>query len=404
LHPSVLPSARNDATVIHAVRDEVGRKAVMTAIRPPRAPRVVHLVGNLREGGAEAVVRALCSRLPGEGIDVSIVSVYPSNLDARERCAIGVPVVEIGRRGRWDVRFFPRLVRTLRDLRPDIVHAHLHVGKYHGRLAALLAGVPTLVFTEHGDEHCGVVRTVLGRLLNARTTRFITFTHAQRDALAANQRVPRERIAVIPNGLEPDVRAPARRDGVTREALGIAPDALVLFVPARLCRQKNQLLALDALARARDSGSGWRLLLAGSGPDADDLLRHARRLGVEGAVHFLGFRNDTRDLYQLADVFLMTSLWERMPLALGEAMLARIPVVSTPWEGVTDFVSDGETGAVSRDWSVDAVLDAIRRATASAGRGRMLEAAAVSARQRFDISATARRHAELYRELAGRRP
>src|SRR5258708_5843714 len=104
-----------------------------------RPVRLVHLVANLKEGGAEALVRALCPRLARLGADVRIISVYGSNLSDDERQALGVPVIEIGRAGRRDISFFPRLLRRLRELRPDIVHAHISTGKYVGRLSALLA-------------------------------------------------------------------------------------------------------------------------------------------------------------------------------------------------------------------------------------------------------------------------
>jgi len=97
--------------------------AIASEIPISSRPRVVHIVANLQEGGAETLVRGLCSRLPAEGIDVTIVSIYPTNLTPEQERALGVPVVSIGRKGRGDVGFFGRLVRTLRGLKPDIVHS-----------------------------------------------------------------------------------------------------------------------------------------------------------------------------------------------------------------------------------------------------------------------------------------
>ncbi len=107
--------------------------------------RVVQLIPNLVGGGAEAVVRTLGPGLAAAGIDLTIVSIYPSGLDEAELRNLGVPVVDLGRSGRGDRGYFPRLVRTLRELRPDVVHAHLHTGQYGGRAAALLARVPAIV-------------------------------------------------------------------------------------------------------------------------------------------------------------------------------------------------------------------------------------------------------------------
>jgi glycosyltransferase involved in cell wall biosynthesis len=138
--------------------------------------RVVHVMKTAREGGAESVVHSLCKALPTLGIDATIVTVYGANLDADASATFEVPLLQIGRRSRKDVTFLPRLIRTIRMLKPDVVHAHIHAGKYVGRIAALLAGVPAIVFTEHGDEVDDPIRRLIRRALNRVTARVIVFS------------------------------------------------------------------------------------------------------------------------------------------------------------------------------------------------------------------------------------
>jgi glycosyltransferase involved in cell wall biosynthesis len=355
------------------------------------------------EGGAEALVRSLCARLGAHGVDVTIVSVYASGLDAAGKSSLGVPVVEIGRRGRGDLGYFPRLVRTLRELRPDIVHVHLHTGQYAGRIAALLAGVGTIVLTVHGEEPRGLVRALLDRALHARTARFVVFTEAQRRRLAASERIPRERIEAIPNGVE--YAAPARSREQVRGALGICDEAFVLYAPARLCAQKNQAVAIDALGILAEQGDrDLELVLAGAGTDEAALRARAGERGLSARVHFLGFRSDAAALLPAMDLFVMPSIWERMPIALGEAMLGGLPVVSTPWEGVADFIIDGATGFIATDFTAAAFAAAIARARRDPSTlARIAETAKAFAESRFDADATAGRHASMYRALIGAR-
>jgi glycosyltransferase involved in cell wall biosynthesis len=370
-------------------------------IQSVRPLRVTHIISNLLGGGAETLVRGLCVGLRNEGIDASIISIYKSDLDDAQKARLGVPVVEVARAGRGDLTFIPRLMRAMRELRPDVVHAHLHAGKYAGRISALAAGVPSIVFTEHGDERGGLLRRTVNRMLHPRTTRFIVFTTGERERYARLEGIPRERIVVIPNGI-PYVSPSEAADRVAlRSALGLPQDAFVFVLPARMCPQKNQKLALDALARGTAEGLPWCLLLAGSGEHEEMLRASVAAAGLESRVRFLGFRSDLPDLYQAVDVYLMTSVWERMPLALGEAMMAGLPVITTPWEGVADFVSAGETGLVAADWSVDALYASFRQAyddrsllAGIAERGRRY------ATSQFDFGRSVRRHAELYRSLA----
>ena len=360
--------------------------------------RVAHIVETVRSGGAETVVRELCGALGRHGVDATIVSIYDPNLDAEQRAALGVPLVEIGRKGRYDVGFFSRLVAALEALEPDVAHVHLHAGKYAGRLAAIAAGVPSIVLTEHGDDRDDPLRAAVRSFLNPRTTRFIALTYTQRRALAISERVPLERIEVIPNGVGV-TQAPSRAR--TRLALAIPAQARALYLPARLCPQKNQALAVRALALAAANGrADWMLVLAGKGPDEPSLRRLVRALGIRDRVRFLGYRPDAPALHAAMDAFLMPSLWERMPLALGEAMLANVPVVTAPWEGHGEFVLDGATGFVSADWSATALCSAIARALDPDQRAPVVAAARQRAERRFDFATTVRSHASLYRRLA----
>jgi glycosyltransferase involved in cell wall biosynthesis len=365
-------------------------------------PRVLHVVQTLVAGGAETAVRALCTGLPAEGIDVGVVSVYASALAPGQFDSLGVPVTDLGRSGRRDLSYFRPLVETLRRLKPDIVHAHLHTGKYAGRLAAMLAAVPSIAFTIHGDEPGGPIRWLLDRVLNARTARFILFSNDQKVRFASDERVPLERIAVIPNGVA--IPAKRRSRAEIRAELGLPQDAFLLYSAARLSREKNQRAAIEAVARARASGlDDLHLVLAGDGPESAELRARSRSLGLRDRVHFLGFRSDASSLCHAMDLFILPSLRERMPLALGEAMLSGLPPVVTPWPGAEEFVRDGDSGFIAGGYDAPALAAAVLRAHAGAERlSAVGERAREQAGRTFDLQTMVRSHAELYRTLSGK--
>jgi len=360
--------------------------------------RVVQLIPNLVGGGAEAVVRMLGPGLAAAGVDLRIVSVYPSGLDEAEVQRLGVPVVDLGRRGRGDRGYFRRLVRTLRELQPDVVHAHLHTGQYGGRAAALLARVPAIVLTVHGEEPGGPVRWIADRALHAGTSRFVVFTEAQRERFAAEEGIAPRRIAVIPNGI---AAAPAARRDELRAELRLGPDVFALYNAGRLAPQKNQQVAIEALALAHAAGAGrMRLVLAGDGPLAADLRAFADAHGLHEHVDFLGYRRDAPALAAAMDLFVFPSLWERMPLALGEAMMAGLAPAITPWDGYDDFVRDGDTGFVATGFDAASLAEAILRAYGDhAARAAIAQRAQAAARAQFDVGAMVRAHVELYESL-----
>jgi glycosyltransferase involved in cell wall biosynthesis len=368
--------------------------------------RVVHVCGDLGLYGAENVVALLMQHTHEPDVELVAMTVNRSDYpEARER--VGVPVVAIERTGRRDVAFLYRMVRALRRLRPDVVHTHGHHGRYWGRLGAVLAGVPLIVHTEHNPDLTPPAPRrffdALNRLLNPRTAAFVDFTPRRREELAAAESIPLERIVVIPNGIPAVERGPGRRDAA-RAALGLAAGEIAIAVVARLFPQKRQDLAIDAVAAlppaVRDRA---RLILIGDGPLRGELEARAAAAGLGRAVRFLGFRTDARELLAGADVALLTSAREAMPLAIIEAMLENVPIVSTPWAGADAMLGGGRYGAVAAGFSPAAVaaalLDSIEDPAAAAARA---GAALAHAALEFDVGTQARRYAALYRELSAR--
>jgi glycosyltransferase involved in cell wall biosynthesis len=318
-------------------------------------------------------------------------------LDETERRELGVPVLSAERTGKADLAFFPRLLAALHAQRPQIVHAHLHAGKYAGRFAAWWSRVPALVFTEHGDDLSGPLNSLANRFLHPRTARFITFSEFQRRDFAARERVPLAKISVIPNGVPAAVAVDRQ---LLRGALGLPAEAFILYLPARMVPLKNHALVLQALAEIRAQGLLWHVAFAGSGPSEAALRALSESLGIAPHVTFLGFRDDAAALFGAMDALVMPSEIERMPLALLEAMRAGIPVVTTPWPGFEEFVRDGDTGFVAHDSSLAALIAVLLRLAGESERRLVASRAKAFADEHFDLATMVQRHVALYETLA----
>ncbi len=361
--------------------------------------RVLHVVSDLGTYGAERFVARLLEAFDAPDIETAALTVVAPR---GPRPPLPVPVFAADRRGHADVGFLGRMIGAIRRWRPDLVHTHTHYGKYWGRLAAVLAGVPRIVHTEHNSEFGSpAVFRAFDVGLDPRTDAFVTFSPVQRERLIRQERLPAERIAVIPNGI-PLAAAPAGDPAAARAALGAAAGEPVLVHVGRLAPVKNQRLAVEALALL---GAPARLVLVGEGADHAALAALARARGVADRVALLGYRDDAAALLPGADAAVVTSLNEAMPLAVIEAMIAGVPLVSTPWSGARDMLGAGAYGLVAADFTPAAFAAALRArfADPAAARARA-ERAAAFARTEYDIRTTVRRHAELYRALsAGRR-
>lgn len=366
--------------------------------------RVLHIVSHVGTYGGERFVPALAAAQRRAGLDAHVATLYDG---PASRATMEVPLHSAGRTYAGRAKgggflFFFRLLRLIRQLRPDVVHTHLAHAKHWGRLAAMIAKVPTIVHTEHANAFREPpLKKTLARILHRRTAAVVAFSHAHAQRVAAHDGVAPDRIAVIPNGIEVNARALDRN--AARARLHVAAGQHVVLSAGRLDSVKRHDLAIDALALL-SRGLDAQLFIAGDGPLRDALLARARERRVEARLHLLGYRADVGALMAAADVALNSSESEAMPLALLEAMCAGVPIACAPWPGAAELFA--EVGQIASDASAAALAAAIVSALRPEALLRA-RAAMPLARETFSIDATAARYAALYRSLTpdgGRSP
>ncbi|HZV78563.1 MAG TPA: glycosyltransferase family 4 protein [Candidatus Binatus sp.] len=370
-------------------------------MKRPGDMRVMHVIASLSGYGAENFVAGLVPALAARGAEVAVLTVYPTNDKAVASDFKGVRLMCAGRHRRMEIRFFPRMVRAIRSFRPTIVHTHMHNGKYWGRLAAVAAGVPRIVHTEHDPnfKRPSVERVVDAALARA-TASFIAFSEGHRRRLSRADRIPLSRIAVIPNGIEHRPIDPRARER-GRTVLGLDPQHCALLMIGRLEAQKNHELALQAFAHLPgDIASKTKLFIAGDGHLRDHLRMTSETLGIAERVVFLGFRSDGPDLLAACDAMFMTSHTEAMPIALIEAMGAGAPIVSTPWLGADEMLDGGQLGEIAADYAPETVARSVATVLRDPARSRTRgQAAREYALTRYDLGNAADLHLDLYGSL-----
>ncbi|MDP9443649.1 MAG: glycosyltransferase family 4 protein [Actinomycetota bacterium] len=192
--------------------------------------------------------------------------------------------------------------------------------------------------------------------------------------------VPAHRFTTVPNGVAP--RGPGPGRAAARRALGLSVDQLVVMTAGRLVRMKGQRYLVDAVPDLVGGFPDLAVVILGEGPLRRELADRAADLGVESVVRLAGHRDDARLLLDAADVFVLPSRHEGMPLAALEAMEAGLPVVGTRVIGTDEVVVDGETGLLVPAEDPHALAAAVadllahpdlRAAYAGVGRRRYLE-------------------------------
>jgi len=363
--------------------------------------RVLHILPSIRGYGAERLVVDLLGHLSSPDVDAALLTIYEPPADVRR--TLPFQLMHAGRRDRRDRAFIWQMTREIRRFKPDIVHTHTHVGKYWGRFAAVLAGARYIVHTEHNP--CDVRRTRLERaadwLLHRKTARVVTFFSDQLLALSRRERLPPGKMLAIQNGV---TLADGHQDrALARERLGVTGDEFAIVLVGRMEYQKNHALALRAFSALEPATrEGSVLLFVGAGENEPMLRDLAADLGVAARVRFLGYRTDVASLLPGADVLLMSSWFEGMPMALIEAMLAEVAIVTTPWLGARDMLAGGRYGLVADGFAPEHLAAQIERARKDPALRRTLAGRAKRhARRAYDIRHTADAHRSMYLRLCG---
>lgn len=297
----------------------------------------------------------------------------------------------------------PRASAVIRDVHPEIFHAHLTwpIGCTWGLLAARLAGVRATAATVQlgGYIPRSPIPSIERKLAPRLVDRYIAVSRGIAVELKDWIGVRESEARVIFNGIEVPPSATEDRTATTalRRELGVA-GAMVLSV-ARLAQQKGQKCAIDAACRLPEA----TFVFAGEGPDRAALEAYARGRGVGERVRFVGNRSDVRALLSACDVFILPSLYEGLPLSILEAMAAGKPVVASNIPGNNEAVVHEQTGLLVPPDRAEQLAGAIRSVLEEPELARMMgECGRRRVETRFTLQRMATDVGAVYDELLAR--
>jgi glycosyltransferase involved in cell wall biosynthesis len=374
--------------------------------------RILRVIARMNVGGPALQVTALADGLDPRRFEQRLLvgDVEEGEADYLALRAPHVAAERVHGLGRTpspigDLRALASIRRVIREFRPHVVHTHTAKAGVLGRTAAMLARSPIRVHTFHGHLLHGyfspfVTKAVVAaeRAYARRTTRLVAVGARVRDELLAAGIGRPEQYVVVPPGIQ---LPPAPTREAARAALGVAGEHPTVAFVARLTPVKRPDRFADVARRVAASQPDAIFLVAGEGDRLDDLRHRLAPLG--NRVRFLGWRSDVEVIYAAADMVLLTSDNEGMPVSLIEAASVGCPAVTTRVGSAHEVVLDGQTGLV-----VDVDAEALARATLEllgdrAVRDRFATAARAHARDHFSSERLVSDTARLYDELTAAR-
>lgn len=349
--------------------------------------QLLQVIPALSMGGAEKVMVALTRAAREAGHEVAVAASPGPLARELESDAFVLPLVN------RQLRRLPAAAWALRAavqaFRPDVIHAH---GPTMGLLTALASArgrAPRALVSMHGVPEEDYDRAAL----TLRLAGLPIVACGPGVAAALRERGLRLRATIV-NGITP-APLPADRRALERE-FGVDPGSPLLVCVGRLVEQKNHGLAIEALGLLPEGS----LIIFGEGPLRDTLERHARAVGVENRVVFAGVRSDVRAIVGAADVLVMPSVWEGLPLVALEALAAETPLVATAVRGLQELVTHEENCLLVPPGDAAALAAALARVLGDRGLRESLSEAGLVLARSYSEEAMVAPFLELYERLA----
>jgi glycosyltransferase involved in cell wall biosynthesis len=231
------------------------------------------------------------------------------------------------------------------------VHTSLFNANLHGRVAAVLAGVP-VIFSEEHSEHYQydslrfLPYVITDRILSRFTSKIICCSEKLLHSLSKKEGISSEKLASLVNAIDPERMENLKDRSLARKELGLSDSDIFVGNIASLSPRKGQEYLIEAFAKVGAAHPTAKLFIIGKEfmPVKNKLLKLAERLKVANKIVFLGERRDALDLLNAMDVLAISSLCEGLPLVVLEAMYLGIPVVSTDVGGISEAIVNDFNG------------------------------------------------------------
>ena len=303
--------------------------------------KVAYIIGGLPFGGIERWLFDLCMEFQKSGsVETRVFNVSGTGelLSEYQAAGLDVKCVAHSTRALVTYRFDTtrRLRAMLKDYAPDVIHTMHFTGNYHGRLAAIGLGVPIIVHLHNVKREWRPFRRVADKILSCLTTSYLAVSQAVAGAAQAYHNLAGRPVQVLYNALTPErlVYAPLN----LKEAYGL--ESPVVLAVGRYVPQKNLDLLIRAVAILRDASQPVSLIMVGEGQERPRLERLCSELGLSDRVVLAGYRSDVPAFLNAADIFVMPSAYEGLPIAHLEAMYCGLPAIVSEYVPSREIAKD----------------------------------------------------------------
>lgn len=355
--------------------------------------RVFQIIPNLALAGAEIMLENLIFGLHNDDFEVSVVSLYNEQSAITKRLEDqNISLYYLGKKKGIDIRMIYRLYTLFIKEKPDVVHTHRYAMQY-AIPAALMAKVPVKIHTIHNIAKKEVGK--IQRKLHCFFYRYcsvipVAISPIVKHSVMIEYNMASYQVPMIYNGIDTK-KCIQKREYVAKNG------KVTIIHIGRFTEQKNHKELIESFKLVHDNKPDTVLKLIGAGKLEQNIRKKVKELNLDDCVEFLGLKSNVYPYLYNADIFVLPSLWEGMPITLIEAMGTGLPIVATEVGGIPDMIRNNETGLLV-DANRDQISEALLKLINTENLRERIGKAAIEASRQFSVEEMTNKYAKLYTE------
>lgn len=312
--------------------------------------KVLFVVTGLNVGGAEIQVVNLADALSAKGIKVTIAYIVNPVLIKPSSEYVDIVFLKGSKSVFGVTRAIYNLRKLFKEVRPDIVHAHMFHANIITRLLRVITKFPVLINTAHSSNEGGLLRMAMYRITHPLCDVFTNVSQAAADQFVRRAAVPSNGIRVVYNGIKiQDFEFTLAGRQEIRQEWGFEKNIVFLAI-GRIEKAKDYPTLIRSFLLVRKTNSKVRLVIVGDGSLREKIQDLIDELGLCRDILIMGMRSDIKNILSASDFFVLSSAWEGFGLVVAEAMLCERLVISTQAGGVGEVVGSDEFMARPGDY------------------------------------------------------
>lgn len=301
--------------------------------------KVMQVIPEFSIGGAEIMCENLTIALKQKGVDVIVVSLYNYHSSITDRLEDNnIQVIYLNKKKGLDIDLVFKLVKIFKDEKPDVIHTHLYSLKY-AFLAAKFSRIKVLVHTLHNvakKESRSFNRKINKVLFKYCNVVPVALSNNVKETILEEYDLSNDVIPVVYNGID--------LSKCKKKKIFDLNNPIKIIHVGRFSKQKNHNWIIKEFYTFHKIFEKSELILVGEGELQNSIKKLVEEMNLKNNVSFLGAREDIYYLLNDADIFILPSLYEGIPMTIIEAMGTGMPIVATNVGGVPDMIEDKQNG------------------------------------------------------------